>query len=158
MKIQAALIALAYLGACAPTPTTPPPASAPMPAPRGADAGMLAPPTPPDVAVHINAAQDGQVVQVGVNQRFAIELVGAASAGYQWAPAQMPAFIVRAGDAQGPAIAQQNQPGYAGGNHWAVTMFAATGPGSGDIVMEERRPWQSHEPPAHTFRVTIVAR
>jgi predicted secreted protein len=157
MRLQDVLVALACLGACAPT-TTAVAAPAPKPAAQSADAGMLAPPTPSDVAIHINAAQDGQQVQVRVNQRFAIELVGTPTAGYQWAPVQMPAFIVRAGEAAGPTIAQQNQPGYAGGNHWAVTMFAATGPGSGDIVMVERRPWDSNEPPAHTFRVTIVAR
>ncbi len=36
-------------------------------------------------------------------------------------------------------------------------MFAATGPGSGELVLEQRRPWETNEPPAHTFRVTIVA-
>jgi predicted secreted protein len=96
-------------------------------------------------------------VRVGVNQRFAIELVGVPTAGYQWAPAQMPPFVTRAGDATGPTIAAQNQPGYAGGNHWEVALFAATGPGVGDIVMEQRRPWETNTPPAHTFRVTIVA-
>jgi len=119
---------------------------------------MLAPPTPREVNIHITALQNGQQIEVGVNQRFAIELVGTASAGYRWTPAQMPAFIVRAGEAGGPTIAAQNQPGYAGGNDWQVTMFAATGPGAGEIVMEEERPWETNQPPAHVFRVTIVAR
>ena len=69
----------------------------------------------------------------------------------------MPAFITRAGDASGPTISAQNQPGYAGGNHWEVLMFAATGPGSGELVIEQRRPWETNEPPVHVFRVTIVA-
>jgi predicted secreted protein len=156
MKIRSCLIALVAAAACAPTTTTQAPApSAPQ---QSADAGMLPAPTPADVTIRINAAQDGQIVQVGVNQRFAIELVGIPTAGYQWAPAQLPAFITRAGDAMGPTTAAQNQPGYAGGNHWEVTMFAATGPGTGEIVMEQRRPWETNQPPAHVFRVTIVAR
>ncbi|OQW55818.1 MAG: hypothetical protein A4S17_05790 [Proteobacteria bacterium HN_bin10] len=114
-------------------------------------------PTPDDVAVRINAAQNGQTVNVAVNQRFAIELVGVPTAGYLWTPAQVPAFITRAGEASGNTSEAQSQPGFAGGNHWEVTMFAATGPGTGEIVMEQRRPWESSEPPVETFRVTIVA-
>ncbi len=49
-------------------------------------------------------------MQVGVNQRFAVELVGIPTAGYQWAPAQMPAFLTRAGDASGPTIAAKTSP------------------------------------------------
>ncbi len=132
--------------ACAPQ-ETPAPASAVLPAP-----------TPSDVAVRINETQAGQSVAVAVNERFAVELVGVPTAGYQWAPAQMPAFLTRAGEAGGPTIAAQGQPGYAGGNHWDVLMFAATAPGSGELVLEMRRPWEATEPPARTFRVTIVAR
>jgi len=155
MKLRAALFVVALLGACAPTTTSQAPDAHPQ---QGADTGMLPAPTPADATVHITAAQDGQTVAVGVNQRFAIELVGVPTAGYVWAPAQVPAFIARAGEASGPTIAAQNQPGYTGGNHWEVTMFAATGPGTGQIVMEQKRPWETNEPPAHVFRVTIVAR
>ncbi|HVV34743.1 MAG TPA: protease inhibitor I42 family protein [Vitreimonas sp.] len=157
MKFRTALVAAALLGACAPTTTSQAPDAQPQQQ-QSVDTGMLPAPTPADVTVHINSAQEGQVVQVGVNQRFAIELVGVPTAGYQWAPAQLPPFIVRAGDASGPTIAAQNQPGYAGGNHWEVNLFAATGPGTGEIVMEQRRPWETSEPPAHVFRVTVVAR
>ena len=156
MKFRPALLVAALLSACAPTTTSPSPDAQPQQQ-QSAEPGMLPAPTPTDVTVHINAAQEGQVVQVGVNQRFAIELVGVPTAGYQWSPAQLPPFIARAGDASGPTIAAQNQPGYAGGNHWEVNLFAATGPGTGEIVMEQRRPWETNEPPAHVFRVTIVA-
>jgi predicted secreted protein len=117
----------------------------------------VAPPTPSDVAVRINAAQNGQTVNVAVNQRFAIELVGVPTAGYVWAPAQVPDFITRAGETSGNTTQAQSQPGFTGGNHWEVTMFSATAAGSGEIVMEQRRPWESNEPANATFRVTIVA-
>jgi predicted secreted protein len=154
MRIPAFAV-LALLAACAPSQAPEPSANAPA---ADANNGALPAPTPQDVAVRINAAQDGQSVEVGVNQRFAVELVGVPTAGYVWAPAQMPAFLTRAGEATGPTIAAQNQPGYTGGSHWEVLMFAATQPGSGELVIEQRRPWESNEPPAHTFRVTIVAR
>lgn len=120
--------------------------------------GPVSAPTPQDVTVRITAEQAGQTVEVGVNQRFAVELVGVPTAGYIWAPAQMPAFVQRAGEASGNTSQAQSQPGFTGGNHWEVTMFVATAPGTGEIVMEQRRPWESTEPPNNTFRVTIVAR
>ena len=115
-------------------------------------------PTPTDVVVRINAAQAGQSVEVGVNQRFAVELVGVPTAGYVWQPAQVPDFLTRAGEASGNTTQAQSQPGFTGGNHWEVLMFAATGPGSGELVLEQKRPWETNEPANATFRVTIVAR
>lgn len=114
-------------------------------------------PTPSDVATRITAEQNGQTVNVAVGQRFAIELVGVPTAGYVWAPAQVPAFITRAGEASGNTTEAQSQPGFTGGNHWEVTMFSATAAGTGEIVMEQRRPWETNEPANATFRVTIVA-
>jgi inhibitor of cysteine peptidase len=134
-------------------------ACTPTDAPEQEESQSMVPaPTPDDVAVRIIAEQNGQTVEVGVNQRFAIELVGVPTAGYVWQPAQIPDFITRAGEASGNTVPEQNEPGYAGGNHWEVLMFSATGPGSGEVVIEQRRPWESDEPPADTFRVTIVAR
>lgn len=120
--------------------------------------GEVAAPTPDDVAVRITAEQAGQTVEVGVNQRFAIELVGVPTAGYIWTPAQMPAFVQRAGEASGNTTQAQAQPGFTGGNHWEVTMFVATAPGTGEIVMEQRRPWETEEAPTAIFRVTVTAR
>jgi inhibitor of cysteine peptidase len=115
-------------------------------------------PTPNDVTVRITAAQAGQMVEVAVGQRFAVELVGVPTAGYVWAPAQVPTFVTRAGEASGNTSQAQSQPGFTGGNHWEVLMFSATAAGSGELVMEQRRPWETNEPPNGTFRVTIVAR
>jgi predicted secreted protein len=143
-----ALVLVLALGACAPTET---------PKQEGGQQ-MLPAPTPQDVAVRINAAQNGQTVEVGVNQRFAVELVGVPTAGYVWQPAQMPDFVTRAGEASGNTTQAQSQPGYTGGNHWEVLMFTATAAGTGDLVLEQRRPWESTEPATETFRVTIVAR
>jgi predicted secreted protein len=117
----------------------------------------VAAPTPSDVATRIGAEQNGQTVTVAVNQRFAIELVGVPTAGYVWEAKQVPAFITRAGEASGNTSQAQSQPGFTGGNHWEVTMFTATAAGTGEIVMEQRRPWETNEPANQTFRVTIVA-
>lgn len=121
-------------------------------------ANAVAAPTPEDVAVRINAAQAGQTVEVALNQRFAIELVGVPTAGYAWQPAQLPEFVTRAGEATGNTVAEQSQPGFTGGNHWEVLMFVATAAGEGELVLEQRRPWETDKPPVDTFRVNIVAR
>jgi predicted secreted protein len=144
-----ALVLVLALAACAPTET-----------PKEEAAGQQAvpAPTPEDVAVRITAEQNGQTVEVGVNQRFAVELVGVPTAGYVWQPAQVPAFITRAGEASGNTTAAQSQPGFTGGNHWEVLMFSATAAGAGELVIEQRRPWETTEPASQTFRVNIVAR
>ena len=145
-----AFVLVLALAACTPTETPKQDAS-------GGQQTLRAP-TPEDVVVRITAEQHGQTVEVAVNQRFAVELVGVPTAGYVWQPAQVPAFITRAGEASGNMIAEQSQPGYAGGNHWEVLMFSATAAGTGELVIEQRRPWETTEPATQTFRVTITAR
>ena len=115
-------------------------------------------PTPADVTLRIDASRNGQTIEVPVGQRFAVELVGVPTAGYLWAPAKTPSFIARAGEAGGNTTTAQSQPGFAGGNHWEVFVFTATAPGSGELVLEQRRPWETSEPPSDIFRVIIVAR
>ena len=146
--MRAIMLVLA-LAACAPTGEAPK---------QSGEQQMLPAPTPDDVAVRITAGQNGQTVDVGVGQRFAVELVGVPTAGYVWQPAQVPDFITRAGEASGNTIAEQTQPGYTGGNHWEVLMFSATAAGTGELVLEQRRPWETDQPAPATFRVNIVAR
>lgn len=143
------IVATAMAASCAPTTEAPAPV---------ANNGAVPAPTPSDVAVRINEAQDGQSVAVAVGQRFAVELVGVPTAGYVWEVKQTPAFVTRAGEANGNTVAAQSEPGYVGGNHWEVLMFAATAAGSGELVLEQRRPWETNGPANRTFRVTIVAR
>ncbi len=144
--VWAGLVGL--LCACAPAREKPlaPPAAA-----------EVAAPTPADVTTRIGAAQAGQVVAVRVGERFAVELVGVPTAGYVWRPAEVPAFLTRAGEASGDTTRAQAQPGFVGGNHWEVLMFAATAPGRGRLVLEQSRPWETNEAPVETFAVTILA-
>lgn len=114
-------------------------------------------PTPQDVTLRITAEQNGQTVNVAVNQRFAVELVGVPTAGYVWEPTTLPPFLTRAGETTGNTTQAQSQPGFVGGNHWEVLMFVATEAGTGELVIEQRRPWETNEPASSTFRVNIVA-
>ncbi|MGE0828463.1 MAG: protease inhibitor I42 family protein [Hyphomonadaceae bacterium] len=117
----------------------------------------LPPPIAETVSVRIGAEQNGQNVRVNVGQTFAVALVGVPTAGYVWQVKERPAFLEAAGEASGNTSAAQSQPGFAGGSHWEVFNFRATQAGSGALTLEQRRPWETNEPPAQTFAVTIEA-
>jgi predicted secreted protein len=150
-SLMAPSLMILGVAACA-TPSHP---SAP---PQPSSSSALPAPTPSDVPVHISQAQAGQTIDVRVGQRFAVELVGVPTAGYVWAAKTVPAFLTAGGETSGPTTEAQRQPGFAGGNHWEVTMFTANAPGEGELVFEQRRPWETSEPPSQTFQVTIRAR
>ncbi|WP_395644652.1 protease inhibitor I42 family protein [Terricaulis sp.] len=150
------IVAALALAACAPTTT-----ATTEVRPGGVEPVQqteVAPPTPAEVTTRIRLEQNGQTVNVAVGQRFAVELVGVPTAGYAWSATQTPAFLTASGEATGNTTQAQSQPGFAGGNHWEVFMFTANAAGQGELVLEQRRPWETNQPPAQTFRVTIVAR
>lgn len=161
------VFSVAILGVClvacaqpenASTPSQPTPVAKPEPPAPSRPIGDLPAPVPAEVTVQIGQAQAGQTVEVAVGQRFAVSLVGTPTAGYVWDPIEMPAFLTRAGEAGGNTTTAQSQPGFTGGNHWEVFLFAPTARGEGDLTLVKRRPWQSSEPPVDTFTVRIVAR
>ncbi len=115
-------------------------------------------PTPPEITLRISGDQAGTVVTAPVGGRFAVELIGVPTAGYVWEAVGVPSFLAPAGETSGPTTAAQNQPGFAGGQHWEVLAFDVKGPGMGDLRLEQRRPWETSEPPAQTFTITIDAR
>lgn len=144
-----ALLFLLALAACAP---------APKPEPAVSSSQSVPAPTPSDVAIRIGADKNGQVIQVPVGARFAVELVGVPTAGYVWTLAPPPAFLTKIDEASGPTSEAQRQPGFAGGNHWEVFVLEARAAGRGEVRLEQRRPWETNEPPNATFVVTIEAR
>lgn len=121
------------------------------------DKGLPAP-VPKDVARTVTGADAGTTVDVAAGSTFAVALVGVPTAGYLWAPATVPAFLSAAGTAGGPTSKAQLEPGFAGGNHWEVFLMQVTGPGEGPLVFEQRRPWETNEPPSDTFSVVIRAK
>jgi predicted secreted protein len=123
---------------------------------KGAAGALSAPRT--GAAVHVTAADSGKTVAVAVGSSFAVELVGVPTAGYLWKPSSTPDFLKETGASGGPTTKAQMQPGFAGGNHWEVTLFVAQRAGIGALKFEQRRPWETNQPPADTFSVTIEAK
>lgn len=123
----------------------------------GADHESVPPPTVEGVTKHITAADKGGTVEVKIGEKIQVELSGVPTAGYVWAVAEAPAFLTPSGEAGGPTTTAQSEPGFAGGSHWEVFYFDVTGEGTGVLRLEQRRAWESDEPPADTFSVTVNA-
>jgi len=118
-------------------------------------AGPIGPPTPAEISITITSADAGRAFDIAAGGRFAVELVGVPTAGYLWEPATLPDVLTLVETLGGPTHTDQLQPGYAGGNHWEVFVFEATGRGQGDLSFEQRQPWDTDSPPVATFTVTI---
>jgi predicted secreted protein len=125
---------------------------------REPQAYVVAAPTPKDISHHVTKDDAGKLIRVPVGARFAVELVGVPTAGYVWTATMTPDFLTQVDQAMGPTSSAQLQPGFTGGNHWEVTIFKAVSPGTGELRFEQRRPWETNQPPADTFSVTISAR
>ena len=117
----------------------------------------VAAPTIPGVAKRLTMIDAGKTVTVKTGETFQVALVGVPTAGYLWKPAQTPAFLEKSDETGGPTHSAQRKPGFTGGNHWEVFAFKVLSPGSGELVLEQRRPWETDEPPTDTFRVAIQA-
>jgi predicted secreted protein len=121
--------------------------------------GDLPAPKVAGVTRNLTAADKGKTIEIKVGEKISISLVGIPTAGYVWAADTTPPFVKVSDGPSGPTIAAQNQPGYAGGNHWEVLVVEAVKPGEGDLVLAMRRPWESKaEPDAEKFTVTLKAR
>jgi inhibitor of cysteine peptidase len=144
------------LAACA---AEPPKAPTPTPEPAVPQTSDRLP--APEIAgatIRVTADDKGKTIEAPVGATVSIALVGVPTAGYLWKPAKVPAFLEPAGDTGGPTSQDQKKPGFTGGSHWEVTGFKVKAAGAGDIVMEQRRPWETNEPASDTFTVTIVAK
>jgi len=151
MKILTAAALAAALAACAPAMS-----SKPMDRPYSAGADKpLPPPKAGAVTIDLRKEDAGKTFTMKVGQRFSVSLVGVPTAGYLWAPVNPPAFLKAVGDTSGPTHSDQLKPGFAGGNHWEVSVFEATQPGKAILKFEQRRPWEKTEPPADTWSATI---
>jgi predicted secreted protein len=116
----------------------------------------LPPPTVEGVVRDLQQADAGAEVVLGIGQRFSVSLSGVPTAGYMWAPQDPPAFLEKVAETGGPTSTAQLHPGFAGGNHWEVTVFEAKAAGDAELTMVQRRPWEDKaEPDAATFKVKV---
>jgi predicted secreted protein len=118
----------------------------------------IAAPTKPGVETRITSSDAGNVINVRVGTKIAVELVGVPTAGYMWSAVKTPPFLKADGDMSGPTSEAQLQPGFAGGNHWEVFFFDVESAGDGELKLEQRRVWDEEGPAEAEFFVTVKAR
>ena len=155
MKKSVIVLSLFALAACTSNAadSSPPPEKKQAQSFKGIEAPMRE-----DVAVRITGADNGGAVKVVAGTTISVALVGVPTAGYQWAPAAVPPFLVADGETGGPTSEAQLQPGFSGGSHWEVFFFRVAGEGEGVLKFEQRRPWEEEtDPPSDEFSVTVSA-
>jgi predicted secreted protein len=113
-------------------------------------------PLPPGSPRVLTEADDGSTVALRAGQTVAVTLIGVPTAGYVWEADETPAFLTAGTTLSGPTSMAQSQPGFTGGSHWEVLVFEAMRPGSGRLVLAQRRPWETDEPPTDTFAVEVT--
>lgn len=177
--IFAAGLALVALGACghlgAPETETVPPAAEETPKEETAvEPDAYQPPKMPTAEEAAKAAADAQaaaqagVVYAGIDKKggavtlktgetLRIELQSIPTAGYVWTLLEAPDFMSLAGEGGRPTDpANQNLPGFTGGNHYLSFDFVAKTAGTGKFKLAEGRPWESDEPPTDTYELTVT--
>ena len=116
----------------------------------------LPPPVVSGAVRDLRADDNGAEVSLKAGDAFTVSLSGVPTAGYQWMVDSTPDFVSKTGETGGATSTAQFLPGFAGGSHWEVLVFSATGPGEGDLVLAQRRPWEdASEPAADTFSVHL---
>lgn len=175
MRLLFAPMAALALGACCHTPKLAADATAPALAEETAvEPSDYQPPVMPTAeeaakaAANAQAAAETGVVYAGYDKKggeialkvgdtLRIELKSVPTAGYVWILGEAPAFMVPAGEGGRPTDpAHQNLPGFTGGNHYLSFDFTASAPGTGKFKLTEGRPWESDEPPADTYELTVT--
>jgi predicted secreted protein len=126
------------------------------PTPAPTPQGGLPAPAVSGVTRNLTVADNGSTVNLQPGQKITISLVGVPTAGYVWGVDSAPPFVRTSDGPSGPTTEAQRQPGFAGGNHWEVTVVEAVSAGEGELVLAQRRPWEPKtEPATATFRVRL---
>jgi predicted secreted protein len=83
----------------------------------------------------------GEHVRVSTGDRVVVRLEELGSAGYQWSITRVPGALTVVGEQVLPP--DSRAPGAAGAHEFVLD---ATGTGSGQVVLELRRPWETGAP------------
>ena len=106
---------------------------------------------------YAGADMDGKALTLSEGQILRIELESIPTAGYVWTITDQPDFLELVGEAQRPTNPDvQNQPGFAGGNHFLSFDLKAKAPGSATLHLIEARPWETDTPPSGTFSLDVT--
>lgn len=108
----------------------------------------VAAPVPGDLAHNLGEADDGQVLEVAVGERFAVTLAHWA----EWRVDDSPGFLSHAETLTGPAVDSDA----AGSDQWQALVFEVQAPGEGELRLVLGRPWIEGDR-IREYRLTVRA-
>lgn len=103
--------------------------------------------------LEVDRSYDGREVTLGVGEVVALSLAENPTTGFRWDFAVKPepaCTLVKSTFERATG-----SPGKGGTHRWR---FQAVHPGSGEIELEYRRPWEKETPPSQTFKLTVRVR
>ena len=108
----------------------------------------IAAPVPDNVARNLGEADDGQVLEAAVGQRFSVTLAYWA----EWRVDEIPAFLSHAETLTGPTVDTRAT----GSDQWQVLVFEVQTPGEGELRLVLGRPWIEGDR-MREYRLTVRA-
>lgn len=105
--------------------------------------------------ISVNAASQGKTVEAKVGDTLDVALPGNPSTGYTWVAKDLPSLLQQEGE---PKFTQGGNSGAVGAPGTLNITFKATRAGSGKLVLEYERPWETTATPANTFSTTVTVK
>ena len=105
--------------------------------------------------VMLDAGDSGGEVQVGIGQTLDVTLESNPSTGYSWQVVEVPGVLEQVGEATFATEAAGDVVGAAGTE---TLQFTALGAGTGTLLLEYRRPWETDAIAEEVFEITVTVK
>jgi predicted secreted protein len=96
---------------------------------------------------------DEETVQAAAGEQFEVTVADLPGAGYEWVARDVPAGLAELGEDWAEPASE-----LVGASRRRTFRFLAERPGSYQLVLELRRPWEHDRPPARTRTVEVHVR
>ena len=105
--------------------------------------------------VLLDGGDSGSEVQVGIGQTLDVKLESNPSTGYSWQVVEVPDVLEQVGEAAFATEADGDVVGAAGTE---TLQFTALGAGTGTLLLEYRRPWETDAAAEEVFEITVTVK
>jgi inhibitor of cysteine peptidase len=103
----------------------------------------------------VTEQQNGSGIEIAKDQQVEIRLPVQAGTGYSWDLMHPPTAPLRLVGSGSRSASGSSLPG---GPVTQIFVFVPVSPGSGELELGYRRPWETTIAPARTFRLRVVVR
>ncbi len=105
--------------------------------------------------VKVTEADQGKTVEAKVGDTLVVALAGNPSTGYAWVAKDVPSFLKLEGE---PTFVKSDNSGAVGAGGTLEIKFGAAAAGSGELLLDYKRPWETTATPAKTFSATVTVK